>query len=82
VKQGKRSGRDAELVWGKQRRLAGVSIKLHLSMGGGDDGAVALQLGGWRRLRRPREGDEGGVGRAGPEWPGGLNATWAGAERK
>jgi hypothetical protein len=34
VKQGKRSGRDAELVWGKHRRLAGVSIKLHLSMGG------------------------------------------------
>jgi hypothetical protein len=37
---------------------------------------------GWRRLGRPREGDEGGASRAGPEWPGEPNATWAGAERK
>jgi hypothetical protein len=37
---------------------------------------------GRRRLERPREGDEGGVGRARPEWPGGPNATWAGVERK
>jgi hypothetical protein len=37
---------------------------------------------GRRRLGRPRKGDEGGVGRDGPEWSGGPNATWAGAERK
>jgi hypothetical protein len=35
-----------------------------------------------RQLRHPTEGDEGGAGRAGPEWPGGLNATWASAEGK
>jgi hypothetical protein len=42
VKRGKRSGRDAELVRGKRRRLGGASIKLHPSArarGGGDDGA-------------------------------------------
>jgi hypothetical protein len=37
---------------------------------------------GRRRLGRPRKGDEGGAGRDGPEWSGGPNATWAGAERK
>jgi hypothetical protein len=37
---------------------------------------------GQRRLGRPREGDEGGAGRAGPEWSGGPNATWADVERK
>ncbi len=39
VKRGKRSGRDAELVRGKRRRLGGASIKLHPSVGG-DDGAL------------------------------------------
>jgi hypothetical protein len=45
-------------------------------------GTVVLLASGWRRLGRLREGDEGGAGRAGPEWPGGPNATWAGADRK
>jgi hypothetical protein len=39
VKRGKRSGRDAELVRGKWRRLGSASIKLRPSAGGGDDGA-------------------------------------------
>jgi hypothetical protein len=37
---------------------------------------------GRRRLGHPREGDEGGAGRAGPEWPDGPNSTWVGAEKK
>jgi hypothetical protein len=67
VKWGKRSGRDAELVWGKWRRLCGTSIKLHLSGGGATmtRGAAALRSGGWRRLGRPREEDDTG---GGPSW--------------
>jgi hypothetical protein len=40
---------------------------------------ISIQM---RRLGRPEE-EEGGhrVGH-GPEWPGGLNNSWAGAERK
>jgi hypothetical protein len=65
VKWGKRSGQDAELVWGKWRRLASASIKLRLSTRGATKARGTAALG-W----------------SGPEWPGGRNATWAGAERK
>jgi hypothetical protein len=69
VKQGERSRRDAELVWGKWRRLAGASIKLRPSKRGATMacGTAALRSGGWRRLGRPREEDDarGGLGWSG-----------------
>jgi hypothetical protein len=49
---------------------------------GGGTRRHGSQPDGRQRLEHPREGDEGGAGRARPEWPGGPNATWAGAERK
>jgi hypothetical protein len=54
-----------------------------LGCGGGAqrDGSRSDGRRRWR-LRHLREGDEGGAGRAGPEWPGGPNVTGAGAERK
>jgi hypothetical protein len=71
VKWGKRGGRDTELVWGKRRRLAGISIKLHPTTGGVTmaRGAAALWSGGWRRLGRPRQEDDA---RGGPGWSGRL----------
>jgi hypothetical protein len=64
--------------------LGGASVHLHPSVElrhMAAHGAVAR----WERRRqlgRPKE-EEGGrrVGH-GPEWPGGLNASWVGAERK
>jgi hypothetical protein len=72
--RGRGNGGAAPLRKGKWRRRG-------LGRGGGarhDDS----RPDGQRRLGRPREGDEGGAGRAGPEWPSGPNATWAAAERK
>jgi hypothetical protein len=83
VKRGKRSGRDTELVWGKRRRLAGISIKLHPTTGGGDDGAWhGGALVGRVATARASEARRRCQRWAGLEWPGGPNATWADAERK
>jgi hypothetical protein len=67
VKRGKRSGRDAELVRGKWRRLGSASIKLRPSTGGATTvrGAAALWSGGWQRLGSLREEDDAG---GGPSW--------------
>jgi hypothetical protein len=74
AQRGRGNGGEAPLRKGKWRRHG-------LGRGGGArrDGS---RPDGWRRLGRPSEGDEGGAGRARPEWSGGPNATWAGAERK
>jgi hypothetical protein len=72
--RGRGNGGAAPLRKGKWRRRS-------LGRGGGArrDGSRPDRR---RRLGRLREGDEGGADRAGPEWPGGPNATWASAERK
>jgi hypothetical protein len=72
--RGRGNGGATPLRKGKWRRRG-------LGHGGGARCDGSRPDGRWR-LRRPREGDEGGAGRAGPEWPGGPNATWAGAERR
>jgi hypothetical protein len=74
--RGRGSGGAAPLRKGK-RRWCG------LGCGGGTQRDGSRSDGRRRRrLGHPREGDEGGAGRAGPEWPGGPNVTGAGAERK
>jgi hypothetical protein len=94
VKRGKRSGRDTELVRGKQRRLGGASIKLRPSMGRGRRWRVLRRRFGWvggggsgvrGRRRRQRWAKLGPkqkrAGRLdGPPWRGGLR--WARPENK
>jgi hypothetical protein len=72
--RGRGNGGAALLQKGKWRRRS-------LGRGGGARRDGSWPDGRWR-LVHPREGDEGRADRAGPEWSGGPNATWASAERK